>query len=245
MKYVIGSQVLVISQEETKEAKGTPNQVVGWRDVAETARNVDALCDYISAKDSTQLKIVDAIARSGFWSAVFRNKWPDCIIHLNEEHQECLPALKRNFPNDKITTHNIQKWVPKSGCDLSILDFDYFTLRKLHSEKMEPMIKAWDEATSKYVIIGDGACFGFKFGNMKHYGIREEKEYYYLLREDMRNFMSKKLTAVSKFNNAAMLLFEEVKRTKDIIFIPPTNLPLFKGTKPYGNSFATSTKPLF
>ena len=234
MKYTIGNQTIGILPAETKEAKGTPNQVVGWRDVAETARNVDALCNYISAKDDSQLRIVDAIARSGFWSAVFRNKWPNCILHLNEEHQECFPALKRNFPNDKITTLNIASWTPKNGCDLSILDFDYFTLRKLHSEKMEPMIAAWDKATTKYVIIGDGACFGFKFGNMKHYGIKDEKEYFYLLRDDMKSFMSKKLTAVSKFNNAAMLLFEETKRVRDIIFIPPTNLLLKKGDKVYG-----------
>lgn len=244
MKYSIGNQTIVIELSETKEAKGTPNQIVGWRDVAETARNVDAICDYISLKDKTQLKIVDAIARSGFWSAVFRNKWEDCILHLNEAHKECLPALQRNFPNDKITSLDIRKWSPKNPCDLSILDFDYFTLMKFHSDKMEAMVSSWDRATSKYVIIGDGACFGFKFGNMKHYKIKDEKEYYYLVREELRKYMSKRLTVVSKFNNAAMLLFENTRRTNDIIFLPPTNLALSKGNKAYGNVTNEAT-PLF
>lgn len=243
MKYRIGNQTLIINSSETKEAKGTPNQIVGWRDVAETARNVDAICDYISVKDKSRLKIVDAIARSGFWSAVFRNKWENCIIHLNEAHKECLPALKRNFPNDKITSFNIRKRVPEE-CDLSILDFDYFTLKKFHSDKMEEMITAWDDRTNKYVIIGDGACFGFKFGNMKHYGIKDEKDYYYLLRDDMKPYMTKRLTVVSKFNNAAMLLFENTRRIKDIKFLPPTLLPLYKGSKMYGNYIVEET-PLF
>jgi hypothetical protein len=244
MKYIIGNQTILIEAAETQEAKGTPNQIVGWRDVAETARNVDAICDYINTIDSSQLKIVDAIARSGFWSAVFRNKWDDCILHLNEEHKECLPALQRNFPNDKITSLNIRNWTPKSRCDLSILDFDYFTLKKLHSDKMEEMITAWDAATSKYVIIGDGACFGFKFGNMKHYGIRDEKEYYYLLRDEMKPYMTKRLTVVSKFNNAAMLLFENTRRVNDIKFLPPTSLYLSKGNKTYGGQ-PEELKPLF
>lgn len=234
MKYVIGKITLVIEESETKEAKGTPNQIVGWRDVAETARNVDAICDYISSKDTTQLYIVDAIARSGFWSAVFRNKWNDCILHLNEFKKECLPVLKRNFPNDKITNKDYRIWTHK--CDLSILDFDYFTLLKFHSDKMEEMVTAWDSVTSKYIIIGDGACFGFKFGNMKHYGIKDEKEYYYLLRDEMKPHMTKTLTVVSKFNNAAMLLFENTRRKNDIKFLPPTDLYLSKGNKVYGNN---------
>ena len=242
MKYIIGKITLNIEVLITEHDKGTPNQIVSWRDVAETARNVDALCDYIFWKESTPLHITDAIARSGFWSAVFRNKWEDCILHLNEFKKECLPVLKRNFPNDKITSHDYHVWTHK--CDLSILDFDYFTLLKFHSDKMEEMVTAWDAASSKYVIIGDGACFGFKFGNMKHYGIKDEKEYYYLLRDEMKPYMSKTLTVVSKFNNAAMLLFENTRRKNDIKFLPPTNLFLSKGNKTYGGS-PNPLPPLF
>lgn len=234
MKYIIGKITLDIEVLVTEHDKGTPNQIVSWRDVAETARNVDALCDYISSKDASQLHIVDAIARSGFWSAVFRNKWKDCTLHLNEFKKECLPVLKRNFPNDKITSKDYRIWAP--SCDLSILDFDYFTLRKFHSDKMEEIMTLWDSTTSKYIIVGDGACFGFKFGNMKHYGIKDEKEYYYLLRDEMKPYMTKTLTVVSKFNNAAMLLFENTRRKNDIKFLPPTDLYLSKGNKVYGNN---------
>lgn len=235
MKYTIGDQTLIITSSETKEAKGTPHQVVSWRDCAETCRNLDTICQVISAKDSSTLKIVDGIARAGFWSAVFRHNWKDSIIHLNESSVECLPVLKRNFPTDKITSFNIREWAPKS-CDLVMLDFDFFTLKKFHSDHWEGVIASWDASSSKYLVLADGACFGFKFGNMKHYGIKDEKEYYYLLRDELKSYMNKKLTMVSKFNNSSIVLFEDVKRVRDIQFLPPSSLPLRKGDKVYGNS---------
>lgn len=243
MKYLIGSQTLIVDSAETKEAKGTPHQVVSWRDCAETCRNLDVVCNEITVKDKTRLKIVDGIARAGFWSAVFRHNWSDCVLHLNESSKECLPVLERNFPNDKITSFDIRKWAPKE-CDLAMLDFDFFTLKKFHSEHWESVITSWDAGSTKYLIIADGACFGFKFGNMKHYGIKEEKEYYYLLRDELKQYMNKRLSVVSKFNNSAIVLFESVRRVHDIKFLPPSSLPLRKGNKIYGNS-AQNVTPLF
>jgi hypothetical protein len=243
MKYIIGNQTILIEQAETLEAKGTPHQVVSWRDCAETCRNLDVICDVISAKDNFSLDIVDGIARAGFWSAVFRNKWEDCTLHLNEGAKECIPVLKRNFPNDKITSFDIREWAPKQ-CDLVMLDFDFFTLKKFHSDKWEGVITSWDAASSKYLILADGACFGFKFGNMKHYGISDEKDYYYLLRDELKGYMNKRLTTVSKFNNSSIVLFENVRRTNDIKFLPPSDLFLSKGSKVYGGT-APDLNPLF
>jgi len=243
MKYKIGNQTLVVNSAETKEGKGTPHQVVSWRDCAETCRNLDAICNEIANKDKSQLKIVDAIARAGFWSAVFHNKWANCILHINEENESCKPVLKRNFPNDIITHYNIRRRT--EGCDLVMLDFDDFTLKKLYKEKWENVISCWDEASSKYLIIAESACFGFKFGNMKHYGITNEEDYYYLLKKELQPFMNKTLTKVSKFNNSAIVLFENTRRkNKDIKFIPSSYIPLSKGNKTYGN-YSKPITPLF
>jgi len=238
MKYKIGNQTLIVNSSETKEAKGSPNQIVGWRDVAETCRTLDAICEHIG--DKKRLSTVDGIARSGFWGAVFRYRWPDCSLHLNELDKACLPVLKRNFPNDKVTSYDIHKWAPKS-CDLTLLDFDHFTLRIL--DQWKDVLMSWED-TCKYFIIADGACFGFKFGNMKHYGIKTDKEYYYLLDEAFKKFLNKRITVVSKFTNAATILLKSVRRGKDIKFIEPSNIPLRKGNKLYGNYIVEET-PLF
>jgi hypothetical protein len=239
MKYTIGNQTLVMDLADTKEAKGTPNQIVGWRDVAETCRTLDAVCEHIGARK--KLSAVDGIARAGFWAAIFRYRWPDCTLHLNEQDKSCVSALKRNFPNAIVTTHDIYKWTPPNGFDLVNLDFDHFTLRILNEWK--DVLIAWEESC-KYFIIADGACFGFKFGNMKHYGIKTDKEYYYLLDEAFREFMNKRITVVSKFTNAATILCESVRRGKDIKFIESSNIPLSKGGKTYGN-YSTEITSLF
>ncbi len=217
MIYTIGNQNIVISKDETQKDKGTPRQIVPWRDVAETCKTLDAVCTKI--KPEKPLHIVDGIARAGFWGAVFRNRWPDCSLHLNEEDETCTGVLKRNFPDDVITNHNIHKWAPKQ-CDLALLDFDRFTLRIL--DKWRDVLIEW-EKTCKYFIIADGACFGFKFGNMKHYGITDELEYYYLLDKTLAEFLNKRITVVSKFTNAATILLEQVETPpEEIEFVQPS-----------------------
>lgn len=226
MKYQIGNYSLVFDEVDTKQDKGTPRQIVPWRDVAATCRTLDAVCSVISGVDK-ELHIVDGIARSGFWGVVFRNRWHDCKLHLNEADSVCLPILQRNFPNDTITTFDIHNWQPEY-CDLALLDFDYFTLRIL--DKWRDVLINWEAVCSKYFIIADGACFGFKFGNMKHYGIQSDLEYYYLLDEALSKFLSMKITVVSKFTNAATILLQPVKsKPKAIKFLEPSNLYLQKG----------------
>ena len=234
MKYKIGTQELDITNDETKEAKGTPGQIVGWRDVAITCKTLHAVSALIDIEKPT---IVDGIARSGFWGAIFRHIWPDCKLHLNDLDKTCLPTLERNFPNDKITNNSIHQWAPKK-CDIALLDFDHFTLKLM--PKFKEVLINWSNSC-KYFIIADGACFGFKFGNMKHYGITNDEEYYYKLDEELSKFLNKRITVVSKFPNAATILLEDVKKPKKIIFVEPTpDLFLARGNEVFGGKKITA-----
>ena len=225
MIFTIGTQKLNVSTSETQEAKGTPNQIVGWRDVAETCRTLHAVSALIKVKNP---KIVDGIARAGFWGAIFRHIWPECKLHLNDADEACMEVLKRNFPEDKISNHSIKNWAPEKKYDIALLDFDHFTLKIL--PKFEDQLIAWAK-TCKYFIIADGACFGFKFGNMKHYGITDEKEYYYKLNDALKEFLDMEITVVSKFVNAATILLEpKSPKWTEIKFVEPTqDLLLAKG----------------
>ena len=227
MIYRIGSQKLSIPETGTPRKIRTPRQVVPWRDVAETCRNLDAVCSVIPTPKK-KLNIVDGIARAGFWGAVFRDHWPNCKLTLNEEKESCTEVLQQNFPNDKILHNDIHTWAPKK-CDISFLDFDKFTLKKL--EQWREVLKKWSTA-SRYFMIADGACFGFKFGNLRHYGVSDENDYYYLLNEALKDFLGKRITVVSRFLNAATVLMED-RKGKEIKFLPPSNMPLFRGGKMY------------
>jgi hypothetical protein len=224
MIYTIGNQIINVTVSETNEAKGTPNQIVGWRDVAETCRTLHAVSNLIPIEKPY---IVDGIARAGFWGAVFRHIWPGCSLHLNDLDLTCKKVLERNFPKDTITHKSIHKWRPQK-CDIALLDFDHFTLKIL--PKFKEILIDWSKSC-KYFIIADGACFGFKFGNMKHYGITNDLDYYHILNETLIEFLDKEITIVSKFVNAATILLEpKKKRKKKIKFVNPTqDLVLHRG----------------
>ena len=227
MIYTIGSQKIDVPETGPERKIRTPRQVVPWRDVAETCRTLDAICSVIEDKPR---KIIDGIARAGFWGAVFRDHWPKCKLLLNEEDPTCMPILKKNFPDDVLYTKNIKNWTPPKA-DISLLDFDHFTLRIL--SQWENVLKRWSPK-ARYFIIADGACFGWKFGNMKHYGINDPEKYFYLLDRAMAKFIDKRITTVSSFANASTILLEDVK-PRNIKFLSPSKLYLSRGGKVYTN----------
>lgn len=237
MIYRIGNQKLKIPETGTNRKKRTPRQVVPWRDVAETCRTLDAICSTIETKPR---KIIDGIARSGFWAAVFRDRWPKCNLLLNEEERECWGTLLDNFPNcrkNKLRANDIKKWTPPKS-DISLLDFDHFTLRIL--DEWKDVLSRWSPK-AEYFIIADGACFGFKFGTMKHYNIKKPEEYFYLLDEALKGIIEKQITVVSMFMNASTILLEN-KKPKEIKFLPPSNLFLSRGGKIYKQGVKSKSK---
>jgi hypothetical protein len=229
MIYRIGSQALDVPEMGEARKARTPRQVVPWRDVAETCRTLDAVCGQIRL-DKNFPKMLDGIARAGFWGAVFRERWPGCRLHLNEEDEGCLPILKRNFPHKaEFSSYSIHEWTPPRA-DVSLLDFDHFTLRIL--DQWADVLQRFSPQ-ARYFIIADGACFGFKFGNLKHYGVDDEKDYYHLLNEAIRPLTNKHITVVSRFCNASTILLEDAPRENGITFLEPSDLFLSRGGKPY------------
>jgi len=238
MIYTIGTYKIDIPEIiSTAGRPRTPRQVVPWRDVAETCRTLDAVCSKIPS-GRRPLKIVDGIARAGFWGAIFKERWPNCDLLLNEEDQECADMLRDNFADDiKIESHSLADWVPEVS-DLILLDFDAFTLKKLgeHQGILERLSPA-----CKYMIIAESACFGFKFGNIKHYGVETEEEYYALVDAQLYPVTGKSVLAVSKFCNAAMVLLGP-DNGQEIEYIQPTGLPVFRGGKPFIGDLERSQK---
>jgi len=221
MIYSVGKIKLDIPESGTERKIRTPSQVVPYRDVAETCRTLDAVLSVINC--GKKPKIVDAIARSGFWCAVSLTRWTDCELIINDKDENCCGFLKSNFPNHTVLNNDVYSWTPPES-DILILDFDAFTLRKLpgHSEVLSRVAK-----TAKWVIIADSTCFGFKFGNLRHYGVKTEEEYYELLAKETKPIVGKNLIAVSAFMNAAMVLYGNEKGK--ITHIQPSDLFVSRG----------------
>ena len=240
MIYTIGNRQLNIPETGDQRKIRTPRQVVPYRDMAETCRTLDAVCSYIPTPKKRPLKIVDGIARAGFWAAVFLERWPNCNLYLNEnaKDEDCADLLREMFPEAKVETNELSAWTP-SHSDILLLDFDAFTLKKLpmHKEILEKL-----SPTCEWMIIAESACYGFKFGNHRHYGVEQEQDYYKLLDKEMRPILGgKRLVAMSSFSNAAMVLFGKAEG-EEIEILPPTHLSVARGNKVYKNSSVTSSK---
>ncbi len=228
MRYLIGDVPLELPEYPREKKRGsdrTAHQVVPWRDCAESCRLLDAVCACVVPPVSGPMRILDGIARAGFWGAVFRNRWKTCRLHLNEEDTACLDTLRLNFPDAVVTGYGLGTWKTPPEADLVLLDFDHFTLR---------ILDTWKTVLSRFsrvcdnLIVADGACFGFRFGNLKRYGVNDARDYYYLLR-DALDFTGLTVTAVSKFSNAAAVLLQRKKKRREIQFLEPTCLVTVRG----------------
>lgn len=232
MIYKIGSKILNLPETGGNRKLRTPAQVVPYRDMAETCRNLDAVCSILPYPLGSSLVVVDGVARSGFWGAIFSERWPNCSLILNEENKECVDILKLNYPTAVICYGSLSSWVPPTS-DILFLDFDAFTLKKFKHHKR---ILEQVAPTTKWLLIADSTCFGFKFGNMKHYGVSTMEEYFTLLNKETNPSLDgKRIVAVSYFSNSAIVLYGH-KKGNDIIYLPPTDLPISRGGKLYKNS---------
>lgn len=229
MIYKIGKQKLELPETGDSRKIRTPRQCVPYRDMAETCRTLNAICSLIPIPKNRNISVADGIARSGFWGCVFLEQWPDCDLVLNDEDEDCAKLLQENFPNTSIESYDLDEWNPEY-CDVIILDFDAFTLRKLETHK-KAIVKASNKCD--WLIIADSAPFGFKFGNLRHYGVETAEEYFELLDSKLESLLGKNVVGVSSFVNAAMVLFGNREVEKSIEFLPPTDLFVSRGGKSY------------
>lgn len=221
MIYEVGEQTLDVPEKEGK----SPRQAVGWRDIAESCRTLDAICRHVPLPVK---RAADAVAKVGFWAAVFRNVWPEVELILNERDREARQILRNNFP---VTIHRAdpKEWAPPCEVDMMLFDTDHFTLKTV--DEWGDTLARWSGLCS-YLVVSDGACFGFKFGNLSRYNVESPGDYYCLLGRSLHQVTGKHLTHVCKFENAANVLLGPEK-LGPIQFIPPSWMRMTRGGKPY------------
>ena len=176
-----------------------------------------ALKDMFSFFEKNEIKsCIDYFAGCGF-SGRCIEKYITRNFIANDMSEDCYRTLKNNFPNNQIKKLEInQSSKLIKEVDLSFVDFNNFTLKK--SDNVLFLKKIIEK--SKYTIITDSACYGFRMGNLLKYGYENEKEYYLALAKKLDSHLSK----VIQFGSAALLLlnylemeFEEVEKIGKLV----------------------------
>ena len=209
MKYKIpGYGWLKVNESERKKITSQTGQAAFVKShYADILKESSALKQVVSKLKNVET-IADAMAGCGFSVAVLKSVFPDSKLILNDWDKQCYENLKLNFPESSIANEDINKWELWGKVDLLFIDFNNFTLKRIDDWK--PTILRLSEKC-KNLIITDSACFGFRMGNLKTYGVETPAQYYGLLEKEL-GLKEKSLTHFSIFGNAALVLFQPLPK---------------------------------
>lgn len=223
MRVLVGNlelKVPVVSQYRSISLN-TPHTrflLKSWRDLVQECRAIYAVIQLIPASEVKF--VVDAMAGSGFSTAVMRQYFVDASFHLNDLSSECRAVLTENYPHFAVTGEDVTQWQPPN-CDLIFLDFNNFTLKRLSYWKA-----ALERASqsSGWLMFTDSACYGFAMGTLGSYGLSSSNQYYYKLGQDLREILGRGIRAVCGFGHAAVVLMAPVGLDAECSYLEPANL---------------------
>jgi len=165
--------------------------------------------------------VFDLMAGCGFSGKMIEKICQPDRMLLNDFDPDCFAILEKNFdqPGVDIFQGDIFEFIWKES-DLTFIDFNSFTLNKI--DQWSDVLRGAADYSDK-LIITDSACYGFKMGNLKSYGCKTEKDYYFKTSWIFEKEFKAYLTMVCHFGPAALLLFDRVKRS-NLKFIEPETI---------------------
>lgn len=152
------------------------------------------------------------------------SKMLGCKLFLNDLDPDCVQILKDNFkdPTQAEIFQGDARNLIWRDVDLVFIDFNSFTIKSLN--EWAPVLS--DAAKhSKDLIVTDSASYGFNLGNLKHYGCKDQREYYEKVSTIFEEKFSVILARVSMFDCAALLHFTK-SREGSFDFIVPEKIPM-------------------
>lgn len=172
------------------------------REVGEHVGALKATAQAIKAEDDSVKVVGDLMAGTGLGSMVLAKYLQPQRFYINDFSVDCVNVLMYNFQGVTITCEDANTISWKDDFDLITIDFNTFSLK--HYPKWEKMLERVADMT-RWLLITDTACFGFKFEkNFISYGVDNPKSYY----EKMASmFPSKnhKLRMVAQMRNSAVV----------------------------------------
>lgn len=191
-----------VTDTRTRIGSNAPHyQVLGHR-LKQVALDVGALKMMLDGLNPSS--ILDMLGGCGFSGAVLRNSFPKASLFLNDIDPVCAEVLKHNFPDAVVSQLDILKWEDFPKTDLIWIDFNNFTLKRFPT--WGPiLIRA--ASRSRTLLFTDSACYGFKMGNLKTYGVERPIEYYRALGQALAD-TGKHVRRVVMFGGAALVRME-------------------------------------
>lgn len=150
--------------------------------------------------------VFDLMAGCGFSARMFEKYLPLSHLFLNDLDEGCYRILKTNFLDAWVFQNDLLSLGQIKNVDLAFVDFNSFTIT---TKNVDYWSSVFDNTLKrvKWLLLTDSACYGFKFGNLNSYGVSSPKEYYEKVGEVFRSKFGWNLVGLSKFSNAALLLF--------------------------------------
>lgn len=212
-KYVILIKEYDISQINITDTTPQINFLKSHKaDIEKECGAVMALSQYLKKHANIQ-SYFDAMAGCGFTCTIVKDQLKLEKLYCNDLDPLCCEILRTNFPKDQITNENFFELKYPKGIDITSVDFNNFTLKRVDFWK-----SGLEKIDSPYLVFADSACFGFKFGdvNFKSYGISCVEDYYQKLSDWLFDFMGYSVHCVFPFGNAALVLTKKGGSVSDI-----------------------------
>jgi hypothetical protein len=154
---------------------------------------------------NTVKRAVDLMSGVGFGSKMIQKYLTPKQLYLNDMSPICVDVLIQNFPDAIITEMDANNY---GWIEASIYTIDFNTFSFLHIDRWSSLFDGVCVHTDNFCII-DTACFGFfSKRNLKAYGIDKPLQYYEVLSDKFYDLYGFRVSRVSKFKNAAAVMFE-------------------------------------
>lgn len=112
------------------------------------------LKNIIQSKIGNDYSYSELFGGIGLKAALFCDNMNSSKIQINELSDKCCDVLKDNFKNAKITCSNSFDFVFNKNYDVSVIDFNNYTLKK-YSSGWKTVIDNIFSHTNKFIVLND------------------------------------------------------------------------------------------
>mgnify|MGYP001558681920 CR=1 FL=1 len=194
--------------------------VAKQRDVAHEIWCIERLCDLCGYEVDS---IVEYMAGVGCSSTIFIHKFTELLNHyMFDLDENCVEHLSRTFPDATVRRRDFFKVAGKVQADMSIIDFNQFTMQKLYKDSRLSLALEHVFQSSSVTMITDSAV-GYLhinkgiYADICGYDINNFEDYVYGMSTQFYAHGGHHITHATYFSKAAYFLTVNGDWNDDIV----------------------------